>query len=206
MPISARTDIEVAQRAMVLVGLEPLAGFTDSTDEALVMNTLYEDVIEDCLSQHSWKFATGQKELSRLTDAPLDRWDAAYALPTTPAVMQVHTVTIDDVVQEYSIYERYIYINAGANDTVVLNYLFRVDTQYWPPAFALGVIYRLASILSLSVTRNAEVAESYVKLAEQQFRMAKARDSQQVTTQGIRLTRYHKVRRGAFIAIEGETV
>ena len=198
MPISARTDIEVAQRAMVLVGLEPLAGFTDSTDEALVMNTLYEDVIEDCLSQHSWKFATGQKELSRLTDAPLDRWDAAYALPTTPAVMQVHTVTIDDVVQEYSIYERYIYINAGANDTVVLNYLFR--------AFALWVIYRLASILSLSVTRNAEVAESYVKLAEQQFRMAKARDSQQVTTQGIRLTRYHKVRRGAFIAIEGETV
>ena len=206
MPISARTDIEVAQRAMVLVGLEPLAGFTDSTDEALVMNTLYEDMVEDCLSQHSWKFATGQKQLSRLTDAPLDRWDAAYALPTEPAVMQVHTVTIDDVVQEYSIYERYIYINAGENDNVVLNYMFRVDTQYWPPAFSLWVIYRLASILGLSVTRNAEVAESYVQLAEQQFRIAKARDSQQVTTQGLRLNRYHKVRRGAFIAIEGETV
>lgn len=206
MPISARTDIEVAQRAMVLVGLEPLAGFTDSTDEALVMNTLYEDMVEDCLSQHSWKFATGQKQLSRLTDAPLDRWDAAYALPTEPAVMQVHTVTIDDVVQEYSIYERYIYINAGENDNVILNYMFRVDTQYWPPAFSLWVIYRLASILGLSVTRNADVAESYVQLADQQFRMAKARDSQQVTTQGIRLTRYHKVRRGAFIAIEGETV
>lgn len=206
MPISARTDIEVAQRAMVLVGLEPLAGFTDSTDEALVMNTLYEDMVEDCLSQHSWKFATGQKQLSRLTDAPLDRWDAAYALPTEPAVMQVHTVTIDDVVQEYSIYERYIYINAGENDNVILNYMFRVDTQYWPPAFSLWVIYRLASILGLSVTRNADVAESYVQLADQQFRIAKARDSQQVTTQGLRLNRYHKVRRGAFIAIEGETV
>ena len=206
MLISARTDIEIAQRAMVLVGLEPLTSFTDNSDEALVMNTLYEDMVEDCLAQHSWKFATGQKQLSRLTAAPLDRWDAAYALPTAPAVMQVHTVTIDDVVQQYAIYERYIYINADANDDVVLNYMFRVDTQYWPPAFALWVIYRLASILGLSVTRNAEVAESYVQLAQQQFRMAKARDSQQVTTSGLRLTRYHRVRRGAFIAIEGETV
>lgn len=206
MPISARTDIEVAQRAMVLVGLEPLAGFTDATDEALVMNTLYEDVVEDCLAQHHWKFATGQKQLSRLTDAPLDRWDAAYSLPTEPAVMQVHTVTIDDVVQEYAIYERYIYINAGENDTVILNYMFRVDTTYWPPSFALWVIYRLAAILSLSVTRNADVGESYTKLAERQFQRAKARDSQQVTTQGLRLSRFHKVRRGAFIAVEGETV
>jgi len=40
MPISARTDIEIAQRAMVLVGLEPLTSFTDNSDEALVMNTL----------------------------------------------------------------------------------------------------------------------------------------------------------------------
>ena len=53
MPISARTDIEIAQRAMVLVGLEPLTSFTDNSDEALVMNTLYEDMVEDCLSQHS---------------------------------------------------------------------------------------------------------------------------------------------------------
>jgi len=115
-------------------------------------------------------------------------------------------VTIDDVVQEYAIYERYIYMNAEENEEVILNYMFRVDTQYWPPAFALWVIYRLASVLSLSVTRNSEVAESYVQLAAQQFRMAKARDSQQVTTQGLRLNRYHKVRRGAFLGIEGETV
>jgi len=36
MPNTAKTDIEVAQRAMVLVGMEPLSSFTDATDEALV--------------------------------------------------------------------------------------------------------------------------------------------------------------------------
>ena len=72
MPTTPSTDIEVAQKAMVLIGLEPLTSFTDATDEALVANTIYEDVVADCLGQHNWNFATGQKTLSRLTDVPVD--------------------------------------------------------------------------------------------------------------------------------------
>ena len=60
MPTTAKTDIEVAQRAMVMVGMEPLSSFTESTDEALVMNTVFEDIVEDCLSMHNWIFAPGQ--------------------------------------------------------------------------------------------------------------------------------------------------
>jgi len=207
MPTTPSTDIEVAQKAMVLIGLEPLTSFTDNTDEALVANTIYEDVVSDCLAATNWNFATGQKQLSRLTDVPVDRWEAAYALPTEPNVIQVQTVTIDDVVQRYDIYERYIYINAETDDEVVLNYIFRPDTQYWPPAFTMWVIFRLASVLALSVTRKADVASSYTTLAENQFRKAKARDSQQVTTQGLRLSRFHRARlgNGIFQDIEGTT-
>lgn len=207
MPNTAKTDIEVAQRAMVLVGMEPLSSFTEATDEALVMNTSYEDIVEDCLAQNNWNFATGQIQLSRLADAPVDRWDAAYVMPTEPAVIQVQTVTIEDAVQQYDIYERYIYLNANENDRVVLNYIFRVDTQYWPPAFTLWVIYRLASILALSVTRKADIARSYSQLADVQFRRAKSRDAQQVTTQQVALSRYHRIRLGSgiFTKIEGTT-
>jgi len=205
MPTTPSTDIEVAQKAMVLVGLEPLASFTDQTDEALVANTIFEDVVEDCLAQHNWNFATGQKTLSRLTAVPVDRWDAAYALPTSPAVVQVQTVTIDDQPQQYDIYERYIYINAEVSEDVVLNYIYRPETQYWPPAFTMWVIFRLASVFALSVTRKSDVAKSYVDLAEAQFRRAKSRDSQQVTTQGLRPSRFHRVRlgNGIYQNIEG---
>jgi len=196
MPTTPSTDIEVAQKAMVLIGLEPLASFTDQTDEALVANTIFEDVVEDCLAQHNWNFATGQKTLSRLTAVPVDRWDSAYALPTSPSVVQVQTVTIDDQPQQYDIYERYVYLNAEASETVVLNYIFRPETQYWPPAFTMWTIFRLASVLALAVTRKADIAKSYVDLAEAQFRRAKSRDSQQVTTQGLRPSRYHRVRMG----------
>ena len=205
MPTTPSTDSEVAQKAMVLVGLEPLASFTDQTDEALVANTIFEDVVEDCLAQHNWNFATGQKTLSRLTAVPVDRWSAAYALPTSPAVVQVQTVTIDDQPQQYDIYERYIYINAEVSEDVVLNYIYRPETQYWPPAFTMWVIFRLASVFALSVTRKSDVAKSYVDLAEAQFRRAKSRDSQQVTTQGLRPSRFHRVRlgNGIYQNIEG---
>jgi len=204
MPSTPSTDIEVAQKAMVLVGLEPLTSFTDQTDEALVANTIYEDIIEDCLAHHNWNFATGQKVLARLTAAPVDRWDAAYALPTSPEVVQVLTVTINDTPQQYDIYERYVYINAEAGDEVVLNYVFRPETRYWPPAFTMWVIFRLASVFALSVTRKGDIAKSYTDLAEAQFRRAKARDSQQVTTQGLRPSRYHRVRLGNAIYQEIE--
>ena len=205
MPNTAKTDIEVAQRAMVLVGMEPLSSFTESTDEALVMNTTYEDLVEDCLAQNNWNFATGQIVLSRLADTPVDRWDSAYAMPTDPAVIQVQTVTVGKVVQTYDIYEKYIYINAQANEEVVLNYIYRVDTQYWTPAFTLWVIYRLASILALAVTRKADVAKSYREMADLQFRRAKARDAQQVTTNNVSLSRYHQIRNGSglFVKIDG---
>jgi hypothetical protein len=192
---------------MVLVGLEPLTAFTDQTDEALVMNTIYEDIVQDCLGQNNWNFALGQKTLSRLTDAPVDRWDAAYSLPTNPPVMQVQTVTIDDQPQRYDIYENKIFINAEVDDVVVLNYVFRPETRFFPPTFTLWLIYRLTSVLALSVTRKGDVADSYTRLAEQQFRRAKARDAQQVTTQSVRLSRFHRARLGAGIVniIEGTT-
>ena len=185
MPTTAKTDIEVAQRAMVMVGMEPLSSFTESTDEALVMNTVFEDIVEDCLSMHNWNFATGQIQLARLTDTPLDRWDAAYQLPTNPKVVQVQTVTVDKVVQNYDIYEDKVFMNADINDDVVLNYIFRVATQDWIPPFTLWVIYRLANVLALSVIRKGDIARSYQNLADAQFRMAKARDSQQTTTQQV---------------------
>ena len=207
MPTTPATDIEVAQKAMVLIGLQPLTSFSDNTYEALVANTIYEDMVEDCLAQHNWNFATGQKLLSRLTDVPVDRFEAAYALPTNPAVIQVLTVTIDSTPQIYDIYERSVFINASETDEVVLNYVFRVETQYWPPAFTMWVIFRLASILALSVTRKGDIASSYTQLAEGQFRKAKSRDSQQVTTQGLRLSRFHRARagNGIFQEVEGTT-
>lgn len=192
------SKIDIAQQAMVLVGLQPLTSFDDQTDEALSANLLYEPVIRDCLSQFTWNFSTGQKILNRLTDAPIDVWDAAYQLPTDVEPLIIQTITRDDQTIEYDRYEDKIYTldsQVSSSDTLVATYQFRADEGDWPPYFQMYAVYRLASTFALSVIRKGDIAQALSQLAEQQFTRAKTRDSQSVTTSKLKLGRYANIRR-----------
>ena len=123
-------------------------------------------LVEDCFAAHNWNFATGQQKLARLAAVLLIFGMLPMLCLQIPKSSRL-ILLLSMILLSSMIFIRYIYINAGTNDDVVLNYIFRVDAQYWPPAFALWVIYRMASVLALSVTRKADVANSYVTLAEQ---------------------------------------
>ena len=196
--MATTSKIDIAQQAMVLVGLQPLTSFDDKTDEALSANLLYETVVKDCLSQHTWNFATGQKALNRLADTPVDIWDAAYQLPTDVEPLIVQTLTNDDVTVQYDRYEDKVYTldaEVSSEDTLVATYQFRADEDAWPPYFVMYVVYRLASTFALSIIRKGDIAQSLSQLAEQQFTRAKTRDSQAVTTNKIKLSRFANIRR-----------
>jgi len=196
--MATTSKIDIAQQAMVLVGLQPLTSFDDKTDEALSANLLYEPVVEDCLSSHPWNFSTGQKILNRLTDTPIDIWDAAYQLPTDVKPLIIQTITNDDVTIRYDRYEDKIYTldtDVVAEDILVATYQFRVAEADWPPYFKMYVVYRLASTFALSIIRKGDIAQSLNQLGEQQFGRAKTRDSQSVTTNNIKLNRFANIRR-----------
>ncbi|QDP67366.1 MAG: hypothetical protein Tp1124SUR272871_46 [Prokaryotic dsDNA virus sp.] len=196
--MATTSKIDIAQQAMVLVGLQPLTSFDDQTDEALSANLLYETVVRDCLSQHTWNFATGQKVLNRLADTPVDIWDAAYQLPTDVEPLIIQTITNDDITIQYDRYEDKIYTldaEVSENDTLVATYQFRADEDDWPPYFQMYVVYRLASTFALSIIRKGDIAQSLSQLAEQQFTRAKTRDSQAVTTNKIKLNRFANIRK-----------
>ena len=196
--MATTSKIDIAQQAMVLVGLQPLTSFDDKTDEALSANLLYEPVVEDCLSSHPWNFSTGQKILNRLTDTPIDIWDAAYQLPTDVKPLIIQTITNDDVTIRYDRYEDKIYTldtDVVAEDILVATYQFRVAEADWPPYFKMYVVYRLASTFALSIIRKGDIAQSLNQLGEQQFGRAKTRDSQAVTTNHIKLNRFANIRR-----------
>ena len=66
----AVTKVDIASRALIMIGANPIASFTDGTTEALTTNTIYEEIVESTLVRSNWRFATGQKQLSLLADAP----------------------------------------------------------------------------------------------------------------------------------------
>lgn len=188
------TDIQVAQKACGLVGIDPITSFSDASAEAVALDVTYEPLIEGELGIYPWRFASSQVALDRLSDEPLARWGAAYQIPTDCIAVQAVLVADDTI--EFDRYANYIYCDATENDTVVLDYTFRQVEAQWPGFFTLGIIYKLASVLAASVQERATLAETLEAKGSDWLTKAGHRDSVGRTARKIKLNRLKAGRRG----------
>ena len=192
----ATTKIDICARALIMIGAQPISSFSDGSTEALVASNIYDDVLEASLTRHRWRFATTQQQLSLLTSTPTGRYDYAYQVPTSPAVLQIITLTVNDYVIPYSRYQNYIYLNGyGSNNEVIMDYIYKVDEQYFPPHFRLALEYELAALFAGSVARDNGLIEQFKTLSERQFLIARNIDSTETTSKVLDTNRFINARR-----------
>ena len=172
----------------MLVGANPITSFEDGTTEAMITSNLYEDIARADLSSCRWRFAVKQAVLNRLVTAPTGRWDAAYQLPSD--LLIVNAVTIADKAVDYDVYGDKIYVNAGEDETLIIDYTFRADEVDWPPHFVLLVEYHMASILAASLARDPGLAELMNNQYSVQNLRARNIDAQQQTTRKLTVNRF----------------
>lgn len=184
----ANSAIDIAARALTLVGANPITSFDDVSTEALIANNMYEDMARAALVNTRWRFATNQAQLNLLSDAPTGRYDRAYQLPSD--MLMLHALTVNDNIIEYAIYGDKVFTDTSTSDAVIADYSFRADELGWPSYFTLAVEYQLASVFASSIARD----DTLTKLMDQKadFLMAKARnlDSQQQTTARLVVNRF----------------
>ena len=190
------TNIEIIQKACVLVGIAPITGFTDGTTEAIVAEQLYEDTISSALSMHPWSFATKLVDVTanRISTDPIATWDARYQLPIDQAFLTVHQVLVDDYGVDYDRFEDDIYVNASENSTVIVKVGYRANENDWPSYFRLWAIFRIALMLAIGVTRKEEIIQKIMELEDQELARAKNRDSQSRTAKKANLKRFRNRR------------
>lgn len=194
----AVTKVDIASRALVMIGSNPISSFNDDTTEALVTNTIYEEVVESTLTRHNWRFATGQQQLSLLANAPTGRFEYAYQIPANPECLKILAVTVNDALIQYSRYEDKIYLDGfGSENAVIMDYIFRQSEDQFPPHFRLAVEYKLASIFGGSVARDAALVREFDQLSERQLLIAKNTDSQETTTKTLSTDRFITERRSS---------
>lgn len=189
----ATTPIDICARALVMIGANPITSFEDGTTEATVASNLYEDTVRDLLSRYRWRFATGQLQLSRRTDVPDARWDAAYTLPS--GLLLLHGVTVNDSPIPYDRYQDMVYCNATEHDAVIADYGFRADESLWLPGFIMAVELQLASIFAYAVAAQADLSNMMEQRALRQLTIARSVDSQSQTTRRLDVQRFSQVRR-----------
>jgi hypothetical protein len=199
MPKASTSDIEIAQRACVMAGCSKISSFDDTDSEvAITLTDIYEDIVEDCLTIHPWRFATFTRPLGpQLDPAPAVNFSHAYALPNDPRPLQVRTLYLGgSLVGHYRLYNEQLWLNGSDSQEPELEALWRMPESQWPPWFRLYAIVRIAGFLAGSITRNGEMANALMGEAERQLARSRTRDSQQQTTQKIRLVKTRSARLG----------
>ena len=191
----ATSKVDICARALVMIGAQPISSFTDGSTEALVASNVYEDILQASLTRHRWKFATNQKQLSLLSTAPVGRYEHAYQLPADPGVLQINTLTVNDYIIPYTRYKNMIYVNTyGAGHSLVLDYIYRVEEDYFPAHFRLALEYELASLFAGSVARDAGMIREFKGMADRQFLISKNVDASEVTNKKLDTSRFINLR------------
>jgi len=169
------TAIDLASNAMLLIGEETIASFTDDSTAALVAANLYGPTFEALLTQHPWRFASSKATLSRLTATPVNQWDYAYQLPSDFLVAQ----HVDAGNNNYQIYGSKLYSD---KTSIVLDYTYKPDESLLPAYFAEVLEFKLASVFAIPITESATKGEYYAALANNALTRARTIDSQATPT------------------------
>ena len=188
------SKIDIVNRALVRIGAEIITSFDDESNEAIVANELYNDVVADLMSRHRWTFLKGQIQLSRLSATPSARWDAAYQIPD--GIENVIAVMVADRPISFDRQDDKIFCNASTAETVILEYTGTVDEDRWPGWFVTLVSYELASTFAIPIGDRADLAEWYEKKSLRHFGLAKQNDSQGHTTRMMPVGKFIATRRG----------
>jgi len=191
----ATTKVDICSTALVMIGANTITSFSDDSTEANVCNTVYEDILKSALTRHRWRFATEQKQLSLLTAEPTGRYAYAYQLPTQPELLQLITLTVNDIVIPYERYGDKVFLdNYGSTSTVICDYIYRADEGEFPPHFILALEYTLASLFAGSIARDSGMIKQFSDMAERQYLIAKNVDSAERTTKQLDQSRFINLR------------
>lgn len=189
----ANSAIDIASRALVLIGAEPITSFDSSSTEALVASNMYEDTVRAMLSTARWRFATEQSILNQLSDVPTGRFDIAHQLPSNLLVL--HGVTINDRLIEFTVYGDKVFSDSTTADTLVADFTFRAEEVNFPSYFSLALQYSLASIFATSIARDDRLMQLMETKANQLMAKARNIDAQQQTTRRLATSRFITNRR-----------
>jgi len=190
---ASNSSLDIASRALVLIGAEPITSFESNSTEALVASNMYEDVVRSSLCVARWRFSSEQAVLNQLSDVPTGRFGIAHQLPSD--LLMLHAITVNDLQADYTIYGDKVFSDLSTTDSVIADYTFRAPETNFPSYFSLAVQYSLASVFATSIARDDGLMKMMEAKAD--ILMAKARnlDSQQQTTRSLSTTRFATNRR-----------
>ncbi len=166
------SDIKIASNALLLLGGETIASFTEPTAGSTIADNLYQSSLDGMLSAHRWRFATKTLKLSRLVGAGNANYTAKFALPSD----LLYLIKTDGNNRNYEIYGKELHTSVTA---VEIDYVYKVDETELPAYFIKALEFYLAFQFAVPLTGDMEKGNYYRIAYEAELKRAKFADSTQ---------------------------
>ena len=164
--------IDLVNRALVLLGEQPIMALDQPCKPARVASIMYEGALESELSGHPWHFAKKRQILAEVDDPDAPDGEASYRLPSDwLQSLAVCTVSGEEDLQ--AVHEG-AYIRSPNPSGVMLSYLAKIDDpSAWPALFREVLVLRLAVDMAQSLTQSGGSRASLNQAYELALRKAR---------------------------------
>jgi hypothetical protein len=154
---------ELVNKALTLVGALPITNLDDDTNNARIVNRVYEISLRSILSECKWNFATKRVLLSQVTDT-LAWYDTGetYVYQKPADVVRIFGVSADDVTWR----EEGDFIISDTSG-LGIRYVYYLDSPAkYPASFIDAFIDKLCADIAYMIVNSSTLGERFKTLYE----------------------------------------
>lgn len=194
MPISKPTKTSIINAALATLGQEPIVSLDDETSaqsSVKMMLSKFDIAYREFLASHDWNCARKYVRLNQLSECNNKGWKYCFALPTTPEIMRISQISVNEgdlyydtnayynsysggQATYYDIAGGYLYSNYAP---IYISYIGLIDPAELDPLVAAAFSYMLASELAYAIPASVTLADYLYQIYRKKLRAAKSADA-----------------------------
>lgn len=163
---------EIANRGLIKLGQPRISNIeTDPSPNAIIMNSLFDNVRDEILQSYPWNFSIKRADIAADVVTPTWGWDNAFSLP----VDCLRILEIKDV-SDYSVENNKILCDE--NGPIYIKYIYRVsDTALFPSLFNELFSITLAIQANEKITNNQGLQQTLIMERKEILERASSTDA-----------------------------
>lgn len=143
------TKIEIISQAALLCGKQSFSSLSSGGPFATDADALFDTIVSAELGSNRWRFAQEFEAMGTLTtlNPSFDGWLYYWEMPADLIMLFYLDPFVDYIVFGSRVLTK-------TNQSLTAVYSHTVPVSKWPPAFAMYIVFQLASMLAISVTNS----------------------------------------------------
>ena len=165
--------VAICNRALTYLGANRISSINDDSIEARLCKEFVDDIRDELLRSHPWKFALARVTLTVSSTAPDWGWTYKYALPQDCLrVVEMYGQEQDNWTEE----GRYLLTDSNSAQ---IKYIQKITTVgSFDTMFTLVYALDIAIALSYALTTSSDLRDSLIKLRELKIKEARTYSAQ----------------------------